>query len=472
VTAASLDLRAANRATPRGRGGLRWLIPVFVVPVLFACAMVGGLASVLTTIPTLLVIVAVYLPVVAWAARSAPHPRLSRVVWVAFCVKLVGYCLRYLMITVVYGTGDAKSYHSAGAVLARSYRKGNFGVPIPGYRAEGTMAIRVIVGLIYSVTGSDILVGALVFSLLSFTGVILLVKAFGIGVPDGDHLRYGRLLLLLPSMWFWPSSLGKEAWMLFSLGVLAYGAARVYSRLPGGFLLLAAGTAACAIVRPHVALVAFCASSAALLLRSSSERRRFNRLGKLLILLPMVFGGVLLVSKSQSFLKLDQFSVSGIQAAGELAEKNSNQGGSSFTPTPVQNVGQLPMAFVTVLFRPFPTEARSALPLVISVEGTFLLLLTARSWRRVLRGLRAVRRTPYLGLCTLATLMFVVIFANFANFGILARERVQVFPFALAFLAAVPSRRALGPGPGSESQEPVQRRLQKAARRQGRDVAS
>jgi hypothetical protein len=41
----------------------------------------------------------------------------------------------------------------------------------------------------------------------------------------------------------------------------------------------------------------------------------------------------------------------------------------------------------------------------------------------------------------MATLAFIVAFSNFANFGILARERVQVLPFFLAFVAATAARR-------------------------------
>ena len=54
-----------------------------------------------------------------------------------------------------------------------------------------------------------------------------LYRAFTIAIPDGNRRSYARLLFFLPSMLYWPSSIGKEAWMLFTLGLAAFGTARL-----------------------------------------------------------------------------------------------------------------------------------------------------------------------------------------------------------------------------------------------------
>ncbi len=445
---AATKVRAASAVRrQRSRPGL--LIPAAGIAVLLVMPLVGGLAAVITTAPTVVFLVAIYVPVVATMARGEADIRLARAIWLGLVAKLVGIAIRYLVISGVYGAGDSRGYDQAGAVLAQFYRHGLFSVPVPGQaRGAGTIALRVIVGIIYSATGSGLLIGAVVFGLLSFTGAVLCVKAFRLAVPGGDHVRYARLVLLLPSMFFWPSSIGKDAWMLFGLGILANGAARLYTRSFGGLVLTATGTVAMAIVRPHIALVAFGAAVVALVFRRAGAggRRRMNLVGKVVVLVPLSFACLLLLTKAQTFLKVDDLSVEGVQAAGAQAGERSSQGGSAFKPVAVKSPAQLPLATVTVLFRPFPFEASNVLALGIASEGFFLFLFAAVAWRRVLAGLGLLGSNPFLVLCGVYTLGFIVAFSNIANFGILARERVQVFPFFFAFLAAVPNRRLRGRG--------------------------
>ena len=72
--------------------------------------------------------------------------------------------------------------------------------------------------------------GFLVFAWIGFLGLLLFWRAFRIGVPDGDGRRYMILVLFLPSLLYWPSAIGKEAWMMLGLGLCAYGIACVFQR--------------------------------------------------------------------------------------------------------------------------------------------------------------------------------------------------------------------------------------------------
>lgn len=441
MTAVAMKVRRANLAK-RSRLRIGMLIPAIGLVLLLAMSPLGGLASVITTVPAVLLLIALYIPIVAAMARQEANVKVARAIWIGFFAKLFGYVLRYTVISGAYEGGDTGGYHRAGATLARSYRNGDFFVPVPGNaRGAGTLNLRVIVGLIYTVTGSSLLVGALVFSLLSFTGFVLCVKAFRLAVPDGDHARYARLVLLVPSMLFWPSTIGKDAWMLLGIGIVAYGGARLYTRSIGGLVLIAGGSVALALIRPHIALLAFGAAAVALLFRRAGQtrRRRMNLLGKLILLVPLALASLMLLASAESFLKIDDLSLEGVQAAGSQVGERSDKGGSAFAPAPVESPVDLPWALVTVLFRPFPFEASNALSFGIALEGIFLILLTVLSWRRILAAVRALLRSPFLVLCGIYTLAFAVAFSNIANFGILARQRVQVLPFFFAFLAAVSS---------------------------------
>ena len=77
-------------------------------------------------------------------------------------------------------------------------------------------------------------------------------------MPHGDHYRYALLVLFLPSLLYWPSALGKDAWMVLGLGLISYGVARFLNRsVLIGALSFVPGMVGIVYVRPHVALVVF-----------------------------------------------------------------------------------------------------------------------------------------------------------------------------------------------------------------------
>ncbi len=70
-----------------------------------------------------------------------------------------------------------------------------------------------------------------------------------------------------------------------------------------------------------------------------------------------------------------------------------------------------------------------------SLEGLILLGLTVASWRRLRRLPRALWENPYVTYAFVYSALFVLAFSNFSNFGILARQRVQLLPLFLILLA-------------------------------------
>src|SRR5690348_17018360 len=117
------------------------------------------------------------------------------------------------------------------------------------------------------------------------------------------------------------------------------------------------------------------------------------------------------------------------------AQKQTNTGGSNFTPARVHSPVQFPAAFVTVLFRPFPTEAHTTQGVVSALEGSFLMIIMLLSLGRLRKLLAHMVRTPYVMFCVIYTCTFVWAFSTISNFGILVRERVQVYPLLFVLLA-------------------------------------
>ena len=100
----------------------------------------------------------------------------------------------------------------------------------------------------------------------------------------------------------------------------------------------------------------------------------------------------------------------------------------------MSNPANTPLAFMTVMYRPFPIEAGNVVGLASSMEGVFLMVLTFQSRKRLRWIFRGMRRRPYVAYCVGIMWTFVFAFSSFSNFGILARQRCQVLPFFLALL--------------------------------------
>jgi hypothetical protein len=384
-------------------------------------------------LPLLLI---VNLVAVIRVGRLDPDPRFLNLLVAAFALKLLATLARYLMAFVLYdGQADAKLYSNEGARLAASYRVGDFGADI-GRDFIGTGFIRVFTGFIYSFTGPSVFVAYAVYSLIGFWGLYFLYRAFRVGVPDGDARRYSLLVLLLPSMLFWPSGLGKEAWMTLAIGLTAYGAALMLGGHRRWLVPLAVGTTAGLVVRPHIMAALVVGIALAFLVGRSPRRPTeltpvLRCVGALLV----AAGAFAVIHMAGDFLGVDGTSASGIDGAIHDTADRTAKGGSQFEAPGVHSPQEFPLAMLSVLARPFPWEAEGWQIMIAAAEGTLVLALFAVSLPR-LRSLPArLRRQPYLIMCLSYAALFVYAFSNFSNFGILTRERVQVLPFVLVLLA-------------------------------------
>lgn len=378
-------------------------------------------------------------PMIRRAARTDEDPSLALFLGIALVLKLVGAYIRYLVAFEVYGgVADASMYHDWGTSVVESIRDGNWDLDV-GRDATSTGFIRLFTGYVYAVIGASKLGGFFVYSWLGFWGMYLLYRAFRLSVPEGDHRRYRLLLFFLPSMLFWPSSIGKEAFITFTLGLCGYGAAKLLDHQPGAVVPLAVGLWLTATVRSHVALLIFGAIAVGFLLRRSRRHSATAPALKMAGLAILVVTGTFFVGRFESQFDVEGLSTDSVDEVLTRTEERTSDGGSSFGGAGSRSLTDLPNAAVAVLFRPFPFEATNAQSFFASLEGAFLMVLVVRSWRRFRSAPAMLLRVPYLALAATYTLGFIVAFSTFGNFGILARQRVQLFPFALIFLA-LPAR--------------------------------
>ena len=381
------------------------------------------------------VLVAITLPMARHVARVDRDPTMFRIVMAAFLLKLFGALVRYAVAFDLYGgVADATQYNGWGRTLGPVFRSGDFTVDI-GRQVVGTGFLRILSGLVYAVIGSTKLGGFLVFSWFGFLGLLLFYLAFRLGFPEGDRRRYALLIFFLPSLLFWPSSMGKEAWMMLVLGLTAYGCARLLTRRRGASIALAGGLIGTALVRPHVTLVVFVAVVIAYLLRRSERPSLVSPLAKAFGLVVFALAGLVVVSQVETFFGVNRLDTQSIDTVLEDTQQQTQTGGSEFDAPGAPSPFTFPRAVATVMFRPYPFEASNGPMLLASVEGTFLLVFALVSWRRIATLPRLFLRVPYVAFAATFSVLFIFAFANIGNFGIVARERVQLFPVVLVLLA-------------------------------------
>lgn len=382
-------------------------------------------------------LLAATVPLARRAAAREDDPALFRILMLATVVTLAVALVRYGVAFGIYdGVADAAAYAGEGTSLANTVHAGKPDLAVPG-PIPGTGTISVVVGLLFSVIGTTTLGGFMVFGWLALGGRWLFYRAFRTALPEHDARRYLLFVLFFPSMVFWPSSLGKEAWMLLALGLSTLGIARVLRQRRRGYLLLAAGSGMAFLVRPHLVLLVVPALAVGLLLRRPDIRDKLMPLRQVATVVLVLVLGIAAVGVSADFFGVE----ASLAAMGDLLEDtevHTAQGGSSFQPRPVTGPADVPAAAITVLFRPFPHEAGSSQELLTALESAVLLALAVRYTPTALASLRDRRSWPMIAVAVIYILLFVVAFSRFGNFGLLARQRVQVLPFLFMLLALRP----------------------------------
>ena len=364
---------------------------------------------------------------------------LANLMIVALIVKLAATFVRYFVVFELYGAGDATGYNGAGTRIANAFHDGDLSIGEVITLGRQTEFIEDLTGLFYIFTGPSRLGGFLLFSWVSFWGLVLFHRAARIGVPELDERRYALMLYFMPSLVFWPSSIGKEAVMILALGLCAYGAARFLTHQQFGLAPLAAGLGVAYIVRPHVAFVVVAGVAVAVLFRRNARASRpiFGPAGRLAWFVVVAAVAAFTLGQATERL-LPASESSGVGAAGELLDRatdGTDSGDSTIEGTTPNSPLEYPQAVFSVLFRPTILEARTAGNAVAAAETTVLLLLFVASWRRLKNLPVLLFKRPYLVLAVVYAGIFTFAWSSFANLGALARQRAQVWPFVLLVLA-------------------------------------
>jgi hypothetical protein len=420
---------------------------VLVIGLAFAAAYVGALMWLMSSgsytfwaallIAPILVVVS--MPALARQARREGDPQLFRLLLAGLILKLAASVARYWVDFVYYIRADAGGYYNKGLSLAEQFRHLDFHLSLHSY--VGTAFTNLASGAVLGFSGPTRLGGFLVFSWLGFWGLFLFYRAYVIAVPEGRRRQYALLVFFMPTLLFWPSEIGKEAWMMLSLGVAAFGAATTLSgKTWRGLITAGLGLWMAATLRPHMAAMMGLALAVGFLLKKPRpELRQLAPVIKVLGLLVVSLVAVVLVRRTATFLTHSGVNLNdGLTVALNQVSARTAGGGSDFVPSVLSSPIRAPLDIVTVLFRPLLFDANSPATLASAVEGTFLLLLTLVRLRWITAAVKSVRRQPYVAVAVAYTVMFVLAFSVFANLGTLVRERSQLLPLYFILLTVPP----------------------------------
>ncbi len=447
---------AAGARTPRERPawiGVGWGLGV----IMFIGAFVFAVTTTNDKIFGALLIVPVLLALAAMIARSIAKidqdPTLVPIIVGGAVFKLVGSGVKYMVSFGVYNGLDANTYDLAAQEGAKVYR--GFELYDGWGKLSGTAFVRMINGLVYTVTPMSRIAGCLVFAFLAYLGTLLFWRAFKIAMPHLDDRAYLFWLVLLPSLLYWPSSIGKEAFLTLCIGAASYGVANLlHGSAVRGALTLVPGFMGVIQVRPHLGLVIFSGLALATLLRKATRP-----IASVILAGMVVTVGMFAVSRAASFFGLSTFSYDSISETLVDANERTEQGGSAFSP--VSFSANPPLAAVTVLYRPLPIEAGSVLELLTSVESFVLFMLGFSRRQEIWAAVRSARTHPYTVYAIVSIFFFVVVFSVIGNFAILARQRTLIMPLYLSLMmlpkpAGAPSRSrtAIGEVPVGLDAEP------------------
>jgi len=392
------------------------------------------------------VLVILALPALRRQARREHDRRVFGLLLAALILKLAAGGGGRWAMTAIYDKGDALAYHAGGIQVADRSASGGLDLGLQASTPENF--IDLITGLVYSVTRPTLLGGFLVFAWLGFWGLFWFYRAFQLAVPNGRLRTYARFVFFWPSVVFWPSSIGKEAWMMFTLGLASFGIASLLSGgRSKGILFGSLGLLGAAVVRPHFAgFMAIALAIAYIIKRPSPSLRQLAPVAKALSLIVVVLAAGLILRYTERFLENSGLPIEGgltsvgtVANALDEASANTQQGGSEFEATDLGSPAGIAMTFGTVLFRPLPTEAGNAQALLAAAESSALLLIVVVRFRWVTSAVRSMRQQPYIAFLAAYAVGGILALSSVANFGILARQRSLIMP-AVFVLLSVPPR--------------------------------
>jgi len=327
------------------------------------------------------------------------------------------FCLFYCWYVLRAG-GDAVGYFRHGL-----FWTGEIGV--------GTAAVRAMAALLVSGMGLSILGTFLVFNIFGQIGVLAFwgsLKEATKGKPW--RIRWlATLIVLLPSVSFWSSALGKDAISFMATGLALWSSLNLAKR----GLLMTIAIGAMFIVWPHMAGIMVMAITMAAVMDSNASAVKKVLLGGLA-------AGVAAALVPFALRYAGVGEVVDVESLANYIDKRQSYNTEGDGGVDIAAM-TLPMQLFTYLFRPVLFEARSVFALAASLDNLILLGLFVIGGIALLRGRKTGLGENRTFMWAYALGAWLILAMTTANLGIALRQKWMFAPMLIFLLISVIGRR-------------------------------
>lgn len=382
----------------------------------------------------------------------------------ALTVKICGSIFIGLLYTYYYSGGDTFNYFGQSRGLNSAFADSPvkwfnllFRIPewyeseyyeyiyqMPYYHIPSNYMVCAVSGLLSLAFGSTYLPTAVLFAVISFTGVWALFRTFAKQYPD--QIRHIAIaVLFFPSVVIWGSGILKDTLCLFGIGWATYGAFKIL--INGDFSLRnILWTLFCLylvfVIKIYI-LASFVPALTFWILTTHSGKIR-NSLARSVvrIFVPVVVLGLMGVLATSFEKELGKYALDNVVQTseflrGELLRNSEATDGSGYDlgpvdATPLGLLAKAPLAINVTLFRPYIWEANKVIIFLNALESLALFIITVVILFRLGLPLffKSIARDANLQFFLLYTIIFAfAVGISTYNFGTLSRYKIPCLPF-------------------------------------------
>lgn len=322
------------------------------------------------------------------------------------------FCSVYCVYVIDNG-GDALSYY-------RQALNGfvDFGV--------GTPAVVNINALFASYLGFSLLGSFLINNIFGYIGLLAFYASLCAAVSQKRLFikRMAFVVVLLPSVSFWSSALGKDSISFLATGLVLWASLNIKNRV----LLLWLAIFLMFLVRPHMAGLLIVAFAIAHVVDTNGTLLSRFLLGSL-----SVIATAFMVPFALKYAGVEGGGAESITAYVDGRQSVNLHGGGSVD---IANMSA-PMQLFTYLFRPLPFEASNLFQLAASLDNVLLLGLFVVGGCAMFKGKKSSLNEHRMFLWSYTILAWVVLSVTTANLGISMRQKWMFAPILIFLLISV-----------------------------------